>query len=98
MSETDQKATLTAQRERLTENFAIMQSELGGMFYEMAIRDHVRMDVLMRRPPSSSGSTRSWPRSSTCSRAAAASAGGTAPPAARSMRAAPRSAPSAPTP
>jgi hypothetical protein len=49
MSETDQKATLTAQRERLTEKFAILQSELGGTFYEMAIRDHVRMDVLMRK-------------------------------------------------
>jgi hypothetical protein len=26
---------------------AIMQSELGGLFYEMAIRDHVRMEVLV---------------------------------------------------
>ena len=25
----------------------MMQSELGGLFYEMAIRDHVRMDVLI---------------------------------------------------
>jgi hypothetical protein len=38
---------LVAQRERLTERFAILQSELGGAFYEMAIRDHVRLDVLM---------------------------------------------------
>jgi hypothetical protein len=38
---------LLAQRERLTERFAVMQSELGGLFYEMAIRDHVRMDVLI---------------------------------------------------
>jgi hypothetical protein len=38
---------LLAQRERLTERFALMQSELGGLFYEMAIRDHVRMDVLI---------------------------------------------------
>ena len=38
---------LLAQRDRLTERFAIMQSELGGLFYEMAIRDHVRMDVLI---------------------------------------------------
>ena len=45
----DQVATLTAQRERLTEKFALLQSELGGTFYEMAIRDHVRMDVLMRK-------------------------------------------------
>jgi hypothetical protein len=40
---------LIAQRERLSERFAIMQSELGGAFYEMAIRDHVRLDVLMRK-------------------------------------------------
>ena len=38
---------LLAERDRLTERFAIMQSELGGLFYEMAIRDHVRMDVLI---------------------------------------------------
>ena len=38
---------LVAQRDRLTERFAVMQSELGGLFYEMAIRDHVRMEVLM---------------------------------------------------
>ena len=40
---------LIAQRDRLTERFALMQSELGGLFYEMAIRDHVRMDVLIER-------------------------------------------------
>jgi zinc-ribbon domain len=40
-------AELVAQRERLTERFALMQSELGGLFYEMAIRDHVRLDVLV---------------------------------------------------
>jgi hypothetical protein len=38
---------LVAQRDRLTERFALMQSELGGLFYEMAIRDHVRMEVLI---------------------------------------------------
>jgi hypothetical protein len=38
---------LIAQRDRLVERFAIMQSELGGLFYEMAIRDHVRMEVLI---------------------------------------------------
>jgi len=26
-----------------------MQADLGGAFYEMAIRDHVRLDVLTRR-------------------------------------------------
>jgi hypothetical protein len=40
---------LLAQRDRLAQRFALMQSELGGLFYEMAIRDHVRMEVLMRR-------------------------------------------------
>lgn len=40
---------LVAQRNRLTERFALMQSELGGLFYEMAIRDHVKLDVLVGR-------------------------------------------------
>ncbi len=40
---------LLAQRERLTERFALLQSELGGLFYEMAIRDHVRMEVLVAK-------------------------------------------------
>lgn len=40
---------LVALRDRLTERFAVMQSELGGAFYEMAIRDHVRIDVLVRK-------------------------------------------------
>ncbi len=30
---------LAALRERLIERFALLQSELGGLFYEMAIRD-----------------------------------------------------------
>jgi hypothetical protein len=40
---------LTAERTRLSERFALMQAELGGLFYEMAIRDHVRMEVLMAK-------------------------------------------------
>lgn len=40
---------LLALRERLTERFALLQADLGGVFYEMAIRDHVRMDVLTRK-------------------------------------------------
>jgi hypothetical protein len=40
---------LATMRDRLTERFAVMQSELGGTFYEMAIRDHVRIEVLMRK-------------------------------------------------
>jgi hypothetical protein len=40
---------LQAQRDRLLEKFTVMQADLGGAFYEMAIRDHVRMDVLTRK-------------------------------------------------
>ncbi len=40
---------LLAERERLAERFTLMQADLGGVFYEMAIRDHVRMDVLTRK-------------------------------------------------
>jgi hypothetical protein len=40
---------LRSQRDRLLEKFTIMQTDLGGAFYEMAIRDHVRMDVLTRK-------------------------------------------------
>src|SRR5262249_34432732 len=43
------EAELVVQRERLTERFALMQSELGGLFYEMAIRDHVQMDLLVAK-------------------------------------------------
>jgi hypothetical protein len=38
-----------AERERLIERLALMQSELGGLFYEMAIRDHLRLDLLVER-------------------------------------------------
>jgi hypothetical protein len=44
-----ENAELVAQRDRLLEKFTIMQADLGGAFYEMAIRDHVRMDVLTRK-------------------------------------------------
>jgi hypothetical protein len=37
---------LLATRDRLVERYAVLQSHLGGLFYEMAIRDAVRMDVL----------------------------------------------------
>ena len=42
-----QDPELVAQRDRLIERFAVMQSELGGLFYEMAIRDHIKLEVLM---------------------------------------------------
>jgi hypothetical protein len=37
---------LAARRDRLVERFVLMQTELGGLYYEMAIRDHVRTEVL----------------------------------------------------
>ena len=40
---------LLSRRDQLLEKFTIMQADLGGAFYEMAIRDHVRMDVLTRK-------------------------------------------------
>lgn len=40
---------LVAQRDRIVERFTALQAELGGVFYEMAIRDHVRMDVLTKK-------------------------------------------------
>ncbi|HEY5942429.1 MAG TPA: zinc-ribbon domain-containing protein [Solirubrobacterales bacterium] len=40
---------LLTQRNRLLEKFTVMQADLGGAFYEMAIRDHVRLDVLTRK-------------------------------------------------
>jgi hypothetical protein len=44
-----QAAELIAERERLTERFALMQAELGGLFYEMAVRDHLRLDILTEK-------------------------------------------------
>ena len=40
---------LLAKRDRLVERFTAMQLDLGGAFYEMTIRDHVRADVLTRK-------------------------------------------------
>lgn len=36
-----------ARRHRLTEKLTVMQADLGGLFYEMAIRDALDMDVLL---------------------------------------------------
>jgi hypothetical protein len=44
-----ERKDLVAQRNRLLEKFTVMQADLGGAFYEMAIRDHVRLDVLTRK-------------------------------------------------
>lgn len=45
----DERQELLAQRDRLAERFTMMQADLGGVLYEMLIRDHVRMDVLTRK-------------------------------------------------
>ena len=36
-------------RDELAERLADVQRDLGGLTYEMAIRDHFRLDVLVRR-------------------------------------------------
>jgi hypothetical protein len=40
---------LSLRRDELTARFAELQYDLGGLLYEMAIRDHIRVDVLVRQ-------------------------------------------------
>lgn len=40
---------LSARRDRLAGQLAELQWDLGGLAYEMAIRDHFRLDTLVRR-------------------------------------------------
>jgi hypothetical protein len=40
---------LAKQRERLSHRFAELQWDLGGIAYEMASRDHFRLDVLVKQ-------------------------------------------------
>jgi hypothetical protein len=40
---------LLRQREQLARQFAELQWDLGGMTYEMASRDHMRLDVLVKQ-------------------------------------------------
>lgn len=42
-------AELTARRDELAERFAQLHWDLGGLAYEMARRDHFRLDVLVRQ-------------------------------------------------
>lgn len=42
-------SALTAKRDRLVEKFTAHQLDLGGVLYEMAIRDSVVMPVLLER-------------------------------------------------
>jgi hypothetical protein len=48
---TDTPATvdLARRRDELTARLAELQWDLGGLVYEMAIRNHIRVDVLVRR-------------------------------------------------
>ena len=41
--------SLLARRDRVAERLTTLQLELGGLYYEMAIRDHVVTDVLNER-------------------------------------------------
>jgi hypothetical protein len=43
------KADLERRQQRLSRELAELQWDLGGLTYEMAIRDHFRLDVLLRR-------------------------------------------------
>ena len=43
------RSELRERREALAEQVAQLQFDLGGLAYEMAIRDHFRLDLLVRR-------------------------------------------------
>lgn len=49
MSETVGPSTLQEQRDALARELAELQWDLGGLAYEMAVRDHFRLDVLVRQ-------------------------------------------------
>jgi hypothetical protein len=46
---TDSAAELRRRRDALAEQVTELHWDLGGLAYEMAIRDHFRLDVLVRR-------------------------------------------------
>jgi hypothetical protein len=45
----EQSSELGRRRDRLAEEVTELHWDLGGLAYEMAIRDHFRLDVLVRR-------------------------------------------------
>ncbi|MEN3285330.1 MAG: hypothetical protein V7607_6470 [Solirubrobacteraceae bacterium] len=49
LAATDPHAELRARRDALAGEVAELTWDLGGLTYEMAIRDHFRLDVLVRR-------------------------------------------------
>ncbi len=49
LSSDDGRASLERRRDELVAQVAELHWDLGGLAYEMAIRDHFRLDVLVRR-------------------------------------------------
>jgi hypothetical protein len=49
MSAHDTTADLHRRRDELAQRVATLTWDLGGLTYEMAIRDHFRLDVLVRK-------------------------------------------------
>jgi hypothetical protein len=47
--QTDGRSELRSRRDALAEQVTELHWDLGGLAYEMAIRDHFRLDVLVRR-------------------------------------------------
>jgi hypothetical protein len=45
----DERSQLQRKRDELAEEVTVLHWDLGGLAYEMAIRDHFRLDVLVRR-------------------------------------------------
>jgi hypothetical protein len=48
-AESEETRALRVRRDELAERVADLTWDLGGLTYEMAIRDHFRLDVLLRR-------------------------------------------------
>jgi hypothetical protein len=49
LGDTNGRSELRRRRDSLAGQVRELQWELGGLTYEMAIRDHFRLDVLVRR-------------------------------------------------
>jgi hypothetical protein len=49
LADTDARSDLRRRRDELAEQVTELHWDLGGLAYEMAIRDHFRLDVLVRR-------------------------------------------------
>jgi hypothetical protein len=52
------RADVLRRRDELARELAELQFDLGGLAYEMAVRDHWRLDVLVRRAARLSGGRR----------------------------------------